>query len=197
MGRASRADAAKHREDVVNATAKLLRERGSAGASVQEVMSTVGLTHGGFYKHFASKDALMGIAAATAFSELLDQLTQISDDFPDRAQARSELLGEYLSTQHRDSPGTGCAGTALAGDAARAAETSPLRRSYVEGVESALELLAELEKDPATGDAEARRRAIFAFSSMVGALTLARATGRTPLSEEILHVAQESLAPQP
>ncbi|MGP4014394.1 TetR/AcrR family transcriptional regulator [Saccharopolyspora sp. 5N708] len=177
----------------MTATAKLIRERGSTGTSVQELMSSVGLTHGGFYKHFKSKDELLGLAVTAAFGELASQLTQISEDFPDRAQAWRELLGGYLSTEHRDDSGAGCASTALACDAARAPAGSPLRTSYLTGVGHAIALIAEFQEAPGQTEDDAHRRAIVGFATMVGALTLARATGRTPLSDTILQVVHDAL----
>ncbi|MFC6018139.1 TetR/AcrR family transcriptional regulator [Plantactinospora solaniradicis] len=195
MGRASRVDAAKHREDVVNAMARLLRERGPAGVSVQDLMLAVGLTHGGFYKHFSSKDELVGIATEAAFDEIRAALTRIGEDEPDRTRARSEVIRTYLSAEHRDAPGTGCANTALAGDAARSPADSPLRGSYVAGLEDTLEQLAKLEHAPSHGSEEPYRRAVADLATMVGALTLARATSRTPLSDQILQIVREALDP--
>lgn len=191
MGRSSRADAARHREEVVASTAKLLRGQGSS-VSVQDVMATAGMTHGGFYKHFGSKDELMGIAATAAFDELVARLTKILADFPDRSAARDELIVTYLSTDHRDNPSTGCATTALAGDAARSAETSPLRESYVDGLTKVIALMSEYED----ADGDTYRSAILDFSTMVGALTLARAAGRTALSDDILRTVRDSLGGQ-
>jgi TetR/AcrR family transcriptional repressor of nem operon len=193
MGRSSKADAAKHREQVVVATSKLLRERGAAGASVQEVMGTVGMTPGGFYKHFSSKEALMGLAATAAFEEMVARLTRAIESFPDRAEARSALLQDYLSPEHRDVPGTGCPSAALASDAARAPAGSPLRAAYAEGVADSLNLIAAFADAEELGEVEVYRRAITHLATMVGALTLARGIGRTPLSDDILRVVQESL----
>jgi TetR/AcrR family transcriptional repressor of nem operon len=193
MGRASRAGAAKHHRDVVEATARLLRERGNAGVSVQDVMAAVGLTHGGFYKHFASKDELMGIATDVAFAELLHRVGEITDDFPDKVEARHEMIAGYLSTEHRDSPGTGCPGTALAGDAARVPDTSPLRQSYVRGVEDTLQALAALRQAPGRRKQATRRQAVVDFATLVGALTLARATRGAPVSDEILDTVRKHL----
>lgn len=188
MGRSSRADAAAHRAQVVTATSKLLRERGG-GVSVQDVMATVGMTHGGFYKHFGSKDELVGVAAAAAFEELNAWMEQVLEDFPDTTDAWRELLGSYLSTGHRDDPSSGCASTALACDSARAAEDGPLRKSYVEGLAKAIELVSRYEND----ESDAHRQAVVDFATMVGALTLSRAAGRSPLSDEILATVRESL----
>ena len=192
MGRASRADAAKHREEVVTATARLLRERGIAGTSVQDLMSSVGLTHGGFYKHFASKDELVGVAATAAFKELQSLLIRISEETPDRTQAQSALFETYLSSEHRDAPGSGCASAALASDVARSPADSALRESYRGGLKETVAVIACFRDQEGPGD-ERHREAIRILATMVGALTLARAVGKSTLSEEILQVVRDSL----
>lgn len=193
MGRASRADAAKHREHVVAAAARLLRERGSAETSVQDVMSAAGLTHGGFYKQFASKQELTGIAVTEAFEGISGLLARIGEESADRTQARTRYLDAYLTPEHRDSPGTGCANTALASDAARAPADSPLRQSYTAGVKQTLDGLARIEPAADHDDDEARRQAIVDLATMVGALTLARGIAGDPLSAEILAAVRAAL----
>ncbi len=183
MGRVSRAEAARHREEIVQSTAKLLRERGSAGISVQDAMTAAGLTHGGFYRHFASKNELMGIAAGAAFEGMLAHLAELAAN----PEGRTELVQDYLSTRHRDDPGTGCPNAALAGDAALT--EGPLREAYADGLEKTLVAMADLEPDE-----EARRRAVVDLATMVGAISLARAAGKSPLSEEILETVREALS---
>lgn len=193
MSRASQADAARHREEVVTATSRLLRERGAAGVSVQEVMSAAGLTHGGFYKHFGSKDELVGIAAEAAFGEVLDVISRIRTDYPTSADAGPMLLDEYLSADHRDGAGAGCANTGLASDSARASAESTLRQSYITGVQATIEGLGGLLKSEDDDAGAVRRRAIEHLATMVGALTLARATKGDELSDEILDVVRQAL----
>lgn len=188
VGRASRAEAAQHREQIVTATAQLLRERGSAGISVQDVMGAAGLSHGGFYKHFASKDELLGLATEVAFQSVQAQL----DGLTEREDGWDLLVGDYLSARHRDAPGTGCANTALAGEAALANTDAPLRKAYEAGLKRMLESLATLEGLPEDQE-EARRRAVVDLATLVGALSLARATGKTPLSQEILKTVRDEL----
>ncbi|MEU0878729.1 TetR/AcrR family transcriptional regulator [Lentzea sp. NPDC005914] len=188
MGRSSRAEAAQHREQIVTATAQLLRERGSAGISVQDVMGAAGLSHGGFYKHFASKDELLGIATEVAFQSVLAQIT----DLTERTDAWDAFVARYLSAEHRDAPGTGCANTALAVESARANADAPLRTAYAEGLKGMIEFLVALEGLPEDQE-EARRRAVVDLATLVGALSLARATGTTPLSEEILDTVRDEL----
>lgn len=193
MSRASQADAAKHRAEVVNATARLLRLRGAAATSVQDVMSAAGLTHGGFYKHFRSKDELVGVAAETAFAELLQKLEDVIEELPEAGRARTALAADYLSVDHRDDPGAGCANAGLATDAARSAEQSPLRQAYCEGFEAVVARLTEVHRSPNRDESEARQLALVYLATTVGALTLARATAGTAVSDEVLDAARRSL----
>jgi TetR/AcrR family transcriptional repressor of nem operon len=196
MSRASRADASKHRSQVVTEASRLLRERGTAAMSIPEVMSAAGLTHGGFYKQFSSKEELTGLAATAAFGELLDLLATLTAESADAPSARARFIGEYLTAGHRDAPGTGCPSAGLASDAARVSASSPLRRSYTAGVSKMLAAIEETESGQGRGQDEVRRRAIFDLAAMVGALTLARATGGDPLSDEILSVVRAALSVQ-
>jgi len=110
VGRASRADAAKHRDEVVEAASHLFRGRGIAAVSVPELMAAAGLTHGGFYRHFESKDALAATAVTAAFAAQSTQIEQVAADHEDDpAAARRIFLDDYLSVAHRD-----CAGAASA-----------------------------------------------------------------------------------
>src|SRR3954469_8334866 len=98
MGRVSKEQAQANRQHAVEAAARLFRERGIAGVSVADVMAEVGLTHGGFYKQFASKEALVAEAVGAAFTEQAAGLTTPGPEF----------FAHYLSAEHRDSPGHGC-----------------------------------------------------------------------------------------
>jgi TetR/AcrR family transcriptional regulator, transcriptional repressor for nem operon len=180
MGRVSQAQARQNREQVVDAAARLFRERGIQGVSVAEVMAAAGLTHGGFYKQFASKEALVAEAAGQAFDHLDVRLSALGDD---HEQARRTLIDYYLSPEHRDDPGDGCPTAGLVTDMAREAPDSPAREIYAGGVESFGHRLAT---GPDGGEDLA------AVSMMVGAILLARATSGD-LSERILHAVREAL----
>src|SRR4051812_25105585 len=104
MPRVSREQMARNHERVLQEASRLLRERGAGGVSVPEVMAAVGLTHGGFYKHFASKDDLLAQAGAAAFTARLTALVNLLETTPDRAAARAQFVSDYLSTRHRDNP---------------------------------------------------------------------------------------------
>ncbi|WP_224785674.1 TetR/AcrR family transcriptional regulator [Microbacterium caowuchunii] len=172
---------------MVRATSRLLRERGAEGVSVQEAMSAAGLTHGGFYKHFASKDELVASAAGAAFADIEARLDRIAAETPEGASARTRVIDDYLTVDHRDRIAEGCANTALAADAARAGDPA-LRDAYLAGLRRTVEQLASLEDG-----AHTHERALQDLVVLVGGLTLARATAGDPVSEELLAAARDLL----
>ncbi|MFB7124120.1 TetR/AcrR family transcriptional regulator [Kitasatospora sp. NPDC056273] len=188
MPRVSRAEAERTRSRVVDHTARLIREKGADQVSVPEAMAAAGLTHGGFYRHFASKDDLLAEALTAAFTERRDAMEQLADQPPARRTPRAEFLHRYLSELHRDHPGHGCAAAALAADAARTEPGTPLRTAYTAGLRDLVDALAALP-EPAE-----RQEALADLSTMVGALLLARASQDPDLSGEFLAAARHRLA---
>jgi len=188
MSRSSQADAARNRAQVIESTSHMLRERGAAGVSVQEAMSAAGLTHGGFYKHFASKDELLATAARTAFDGILERLDRITGESTDPQEARERIVRDYLTADHRDRMATGCANTALASDAARTADPD-LRAAYAEGFQQTLSRLEAVTDAP-----DARAQALQDMIVLIGGLTLARATRGSAISDELLEQAQRLLS---
>ena len=189
MGRVSRAQAQENRANVVAAAARLLRERGT-DVSVADMMKAVGLTHGGFYKQFDSKEALVAEATALAFAnqERLRARTEADHD-GDHAEARRALTDWYLSPEHRDNPGEGCPTAALAVDMARGEPDTAARRVYADGVRDfAAWIAAEGEGEDEGGDGGLAR-----LATMVGALLLARSTEGTELSERFLDAARKAI----
>jgi TetR/AcrR family transcriptional repressor of nem operon len=178
MGRVSQAQAQDNRRRIVETAARLFRERGVPGVSVADVMAEVGLTHGGFYKQFASKDALVAEAVGQAFTEQAGRLAE----FAGRPGGRSAFLDMYLSPEHRDDPGHGCPSAGFGGDLAREAPDSTAKIPYAEGVELYAQWL--------DGD-------LAAVSTLIGAIVLARATAGTELSDRILAAARTALAATP
>ncbi|MDR0225388.1 MAG: TetR/AcrR family transcriptional regulator [Burkholderiaceae bacterium] len=182
----SKAQAAQNRQDILEAAARLYREHGLDGIGVADVTRGAGLTHGGLYRHFASKDALVREACARAFDWSIAPL----DGLPDaQAGSLAARVQSYLSPQHRDSPGSGCPAAALAVDVARAG--GDLSAVFAEGVERNItrfaRVIGELAPD-GQPDAAQREQAMTMLSTMVGALVLARATAAAApqLSDEIL-----------
>ena len=113
----SREQAAKNRERILDAAAQLFRERGFEGIGVADLMNAAGLTHGGFYGHFSSKEDLIAQACARALERSHEKWTKRAQRAPD--EALSSIARDYLSTRHRDDPGTGCFLAALGSEAAR------------------------------------------------------------------------------
>lgn len=176
----SRAEAAQNRERIIEVAAKLFRERGFDGVGVADLMKSAGLTHGGFYGHFASKEDLMAQACARALEGTLDAMHQEVES--GRPNALSTIASAYLSAEHRDRTGEGCALAALGAEAAR--HGSPVRGAFTQGVRSGIDLLTKL----LTGKSRRARRehAMAIYASMVGALVLARAVDDAELSEEVM-----------
>jgi TetR/AcrR family transcriptional repressor of nem operon len=168
--RRSREEAARTRRTAVEAASRLFRERGIEAVGVSEVMASLGMTDGGFYRHFESKEALAAEACAAAFAE--------SGLAGESSRSAEAMLRGYLSEAHRDAPGAGCPLPALASDMAR--QPAAVRQTYTEGVRAALARIDQLVPG-------ASREARFALlAGMVGALALARAVDDERLSAALL-----------
>lgn len=192
MPRVSRAQTDSNRAAIEEAASTLIRARGIQGLSVADLMAEVGLTHGGFYGHFASKDALASVACERAFEQARERwAARVADQPP--AAGRAALVSAYLSPQNRDSMATGCPLPALAGDVAREAPDKPVRAAYLAGIQGLLEIL---QAQQATGDADTdHHQALVEMSTLVGALLLSRATLGNAVSDELLAAARAHLLP--
>ena len=196
MPRASKEDAARHRQEIIAAAARLFRERGIDGVSVPELMEAVGLTHGGFYRHFASKDELVALALDEAFDQAGQLGAKIHARHKDNADARRDYIQRYLSPRHRADRGGGCPNAALCGDIGRSEPNDPLHHAYGRNLADTLARFTGMMPD--TDPAKARRNAICTLASLVGAMVMARASQGEPVSDEILEtVKAELLARQP
>jgi TetR/AcrR family transcriptional repressor of nem operon len=193
----SKAQVTENRQAILQAAARLYRERGFTGVGVADITREAGLTHGGLYRHFESKDALAAEAAAYAFEWTLSELA------PPEADARAGTGGfletgvtNYLSPRHRDSVGEGCPVAALAADAAR--ESGAIADAFAQGIGRYMALFAQRRPDGSQAgqtEPEDRVRAIAMLSTMVGGLILSRATARglPALSDEILETLRHHL----
>ncbi|AIU89364.1 TetR/AcrR family transcriptional regulator [Pectobacterium odoriferum] len=189
MARVSKQQMERNREEIIQVSSQLFRERGLNGVSVSDLMAAAGLTHGGFYGHFASKDELAAIASRKAFEDSGSRWQEISQR-PDQHGLQT-IVEHYLSSTHRDGAKNGCAITALASDIARESEDKPVREVYLSGVRAMLDRLESLST---IEDKEQRRLHILAqFALLSGALTLARATAGDPLSDDFLIAAKKAL----
>jgi TetR/AcrR family transcriptional regulator, transcriptional repressor for nem operon len=151
--------------------------------SVADLMKAAELTHGGFYKQFASKSALVDEATAHAFSELARlHRARLERHAGQREAGQRELIDAYLSVEHRDDAADGCPVAGFAADMARAGGTRESHRVYAEGVSAFAASLATEDED-----------GIARLCTLLGALILARATKDFPLSEKILTTAHAAL----
>ena len=183
----SRAEKETTHKRIVKVAAKRFREKGLAGLGIAELMKEVGLTVGGFYKHFDSRDDLVAEAVSSAFGGWKRQVEAAASGGPPVSYAK--LIDDYLNEAHRDNPGTGCAVSALAEEIARSDKRT--RAVASEEIRSNLQLLESLlsGKDKRA----ARSQAILTYSALVGAISLARAVSDKRLSREILRTVAELL----
>jgi TetR/AcrR family transcriptional repressor of nem operon len=171
------ADTAEKHARILDHAARLFRERGFSGVSLAEIMKETGLTHGPFYNHFASKEALMAEAVAQASAEALAGLDRAAPS----EEGKAGYLRGYLSAAHRAQPGAGCVIAALAPEIGRA---PGVRSAFTAHVKAMLETMAARFPWPARRDA--RGEAIRALCAISGAVALARAVDDEALSDEIL-----------
>jgi TetR/AcrR family transcriptional repressor of nem operon len=176
--------AAKH-ERILKEASRLFRERGFDGVGVAEIMKTAELTHGAFYAHFASKDALVAEAGVAALGEIKRLVALAGEtEFP-----REFFIGRYLSEEHRDDPASGCALAAFGSDMARQPET--VRDAFTKEFGHWVDTLAAGLDWPEGADP--RKASLQLISTLVGAMVLARAMSDRRLSREILSAAHEQL----
>lgn len=180
----SREQAAENRKRILVAASRLFRENGLEGVGIDAIMKDAGLTHGGFYGHFASKDDLAAEACGRSFVKSAARWAALAEQQPDTAL--SEIVGTYLSAQHRDHPSTGCSLAALAGDVAR--QKGGVRRAFTDSLKSHIATLAGLL--PGRTKAARREQALATMAGLVGGLVLARAVDDPALSDEILRAAR-------
>jgi TetR/AcrR family transcriptional regulator, transcriptional repressor for nem operon len=193
MARASRAEAARHHDELIRAASRLFRERGVGSVSVPDVMGEIGLTRGGFYKHFESKDALVAAAVDAAFSEHVERIEGMSDAHDqDTTQTRAAFIDFCLSPAHRDDPAHGCP-SALASAMSYSEHGGAPRTAFIEGMRTVLQELAD---KAGADDLDARTRhqqSLADLCTVVGALLLSRATAGDPISGDILAAARQRL----
>jgi TetR/AcrR family transcriptional repressor of nem operon len=176
--RKSREEAAETRKRIVKAAACEFREKGIVATGLADLMKAAGMTHGGFYKHFESKDQLIAEAFDEATREVMERL--------EAEPTIGAAVAGYLSTRHRDDPASGCPFSAIGSELAR---TDGKTR---EAATAAFERLVRLLEGKSKAR-DARRRALAAASMMIGAMTMSRIVGDPGLSAEILSEVEKSL----
>ncbi len=178
-GHKSNGKGATSRARIIEAAGRLFREHGFDAVGVDAVMHEAGLTHGGFYSHFPSKEALVAEAASDALARSAARWEALSRDQPDSALAR--IVASYLDPAHVAAPARGCLLAALGPDVARRPAARP-------GVTAALRVMLGALAECLPG--RQRERAVAALCTLVGAVVLARASDDPGLSAEILEAAR-------
>lgn len=182
--RVSREAAAESRNRIIKQASRLMRENGVGTTSLADAMHAAGMTTGGFYKHFSSKDELAREAVREAFAGLTAELDRNIAQAGAPA-ARAAYFENYLSPAHIRNPGKGCPVASMGTDAARQAEV--LGPEYAAGLEAMMARLAS------GADAQARADLIAKMSLLIGAVILARSVGNSPLRREIITSAKAAL----
>ncbi|HZD26612.1 MAG TPA: helix-turn-helix domain-containing protein [Alphaproteobacteria bacterium] len=179
--RISKAQAKENRERVLGAAASLFRAHGFDGVAVSDLMKAAGFTHGGFYNHFTSKEALAAEALGRAWTEIAATRARATD--------LEQFLAGYLSRAARRAPHKSCPAAALAGDVSR--QPAPVKAVFADGLEEMIGYVEALL--PPAGDAATRERAIDLVARIVGALALSRAVpDASPLADELLEATRRT-----
>ena len=172
---------------IVKKAAVLLREKGAHGNGVADLMKEAGLTHGGFYAHFDSREALVIEAFAYAMDRSTERWRKIAEQTPPDKRLAT-IIQTYLTPVHRDDPGHGCAVPALGAEIAR--ESPKTRKAFA----AKLEQMVDMMTDQVSGVPRkaARKQAVATLATMMGTLVLARIAGNGEFSDEILDIGREA-----
>lgn len=176
-------------ERIVETAAREFRSKGLQGIGIADLMSRLGLTHGGFYAHFRDRDALVAEAAVLAAKESLSRLMEAAEAAP-HGEAVKAMLDSYLSPEHRDDCSRGCVLPALATELGRQSE--PVRSAFTESLKSNLATIAA--RMPADDDATRLAQAMTLISGMAGGMLIARAMSDPELSKLLLDSVRDQLS---
>ena len=176
-------------ERIVEAAARAIRRTGYDGTGVADIMKGAGLTHGGFYAHFASREAMLAEAADRAGSESVAMMERIGATAPP-SKALQAMMEAYLSKAHVEGVETGCAAAALGSEMPR--QAPEVRRAATRRIKEMIDLVAR--QSPDWGQPSAHERALVTVATMVGTLVLARAVDDPRLSDALRKAALKHLA---
>ena len=173
---------------IVKTASVRLREKGAHGVGVAGLMKEAGLTHGGFYAHFESREALLVEAFGYAMDRSIGHWRKVAEQVPPD-QRLATIVDSYLTPRHRDDPGHGCAVPALAADIAR--ESPKTRKAFAAKVDLMIDMLAD--QISAESRADARKQAMATLATLAGTLVMARIAGSRDLSDAILRAGRDAL----
>jgi TetR/AcrR family transcriptional repressor of nem operon len=185
MARRSAADKAQTREQILHRASQAFRAHGS-GVGIGEVMKELGLTHGGFYRHFESKDELLIEAVALSLAEIADKLDHIAERAEPGRQLEA-IITAYLSPEHLRHPETWCALATLSPDIAR--QSAAIRKRLDGAMMAYMEKMAKYM--PGSNPNERTANFLILFSGMAGAMAMARAMGDKDMRDQVLALARD------
>ncbi|WKA26041.1 TetR/AcrR family transcriptional regulator [Bradyrhizobium roseum] len=172
---------------IVKKASVRLREKGAHGIGVADLMKEAGLTHGGFYAHFDSREALVIEAFGYAMDRAAEHWRNMTAEIPPEKRL-SAIVESYVSATHRDDPGRGCAVPTLGAEIAR--ESAKTRKAFAAKLDQMIDLVAD--QIPDVPRKTARRLAMGTMATMMGALVMSRVAGSGELSDEILASGREA-----
>ncbi|UGY13696.1 TetR/AcrR family transcriptional regulator [Bradyrhizobium septentrionale] len=172
---------------IVKKAATRLRERGAHGIGVADLMKDAGLTHGGFYAHFDSREALVIEAFSYAMDRAIERWRKVAADIP-LEKRLSTIIDGYLSAAHRDDPGQGCAIPALGAEIAR--ESPKTRKAFALKLDQMIDMIAD--QIPDVPRKAARKQAMATLATMMGTIVMSRISGSGEMSDEILAAGREA-----
>lgn len=175
---------------IVEAASRAIRRSGYGGTGVADIMKDAGLTHGGFYAHFASREAMLAEAADRAGADSVATMARVASTAPPQ-RALQTILETYLSKPHVEGVEIGCPVAALGSEMPR--QAPEVRRAATSRIKEMIDLVAR--QSPDWGQPGAHERALVTVSTMVGALLLARAVDEPRLSDAIRKAALKHLTP--
>lgn len=173
---------------IVRKASVRLREKGAHGIGVADLMKEAGLTHGGFYAHFDSREALVVEAFCYAMERSTQRWREIAEQTPPEKRLAT-IIESYLSTTHRDDPGRGCAVPTLGAEIAR--ESPKTRKAFAAKLEQMIDMMADQILDVPRN--AARKQAMATLATMMGTLVLSRIAGTGEFSDEILAAGREAV----
>jgi AcrR family transcriptional regulator len=177
-------------ERIVEAAARAIRRSGYGGTGVADIMKDAGLTHGGFYAHFDSREAMLAEAADRAGADTVATMTRVAGAAPPD-QALQAIIRAYLSKAHVEAVETGCAVAALGSEMPR--QAPQVRRAATRRIKEMIDLVAR--QSPDWGQPGAHERALVTVATAVGTLVLARAVDDPKLSDALREAALNQLTP--
>ncbi|GLR90539.1 TetR/AcrR family transcriptional regulator [Bradyrhizobium iriomotense] len=187
--RRSKAETAETRRNIVKTAGIRFRQNGICETGLADLMESAGLTHGGFYRHFASKDQLISEASADAFAANVAEMEAAASTVKGR-KALEAIADAYLSPEHRKDRAHGCPLAALGSEFARSEKST--RSVATEGILKMIAIVAERLKDPNT--VRAKKSASVFVATMLGALTISRIVADPKVSSEILAATRAKLS---